>query len=122
VTYHVTTKVRSSEVAGNPTVADSFFFVKPPEWGSSQRRAPGEIQGKLSTCCRPMNGYEQILTEYNNLIDEIIAQADLIEATYDVKSEQIKIKSGARKELFNLTIAIETLKATTIVLRRARRS
>lgn len=119
VNYTVTTKVRSSEAAGNPTVADSFFFVKPPEWGSSQRRAPGDIQAKLSDLLVAMNGYEQILTEYNNLINEIIAQADLIEATYDVKSEQIKIKSGARKELFNLTIAIETLKATTIVLRRA---
>lgn len=118
VTYHVTTSVRSSDAAGNPTVADSFFFVKPPEWGSSQRRAPGELQGKLSELLVAMNAYEQILAEYNNLVDDIIAQADLIEATFDVKSEQIKIKSGARKELFNLTVAIEVLKGVQVVLRR----
>jgi hypothetical protein len=118
VTYHVTTSVRSSEAAGNPTVADSFFFVKPAEWGSSQRRAPGELQGKLSDLMTAMNAYEQILTEYNSVVDEIIAQADLIEATYDVRAEQITIRSGARAELMNLTISIETLKATQIVLRR----
>ncbi len=118
VTYHVTTRVRSDQAAGNPTVADSFFFVKPPEWGSSQRRAPGDLQGRLSDLLVAMNAYEQGLTEYNNLIDDIIDQADLIETTFGVKKEQIKIKSGARKELFNLTVAIQVLKGIQVVAQR----
>ena len=110
---------RSNATAGAPDVADSFFLVKPPEWGSAQRRAPGNLQGKLSDLLLAMNSYEQALTEYDNLISDIQASIDLLETQYDVKSEQIKIKNGARQELQTLTALVETFKATNILVRRA---
>ncbi len=119
VDYHVATPIRTRSTANGPDIADSFFLVKPAEWGDSQRRAPGELQNRLSDLLITMNSYRQVLTEYNNLIDDIEDQADLLEATYDVKTEQINIMNGARKELSVLTGVIETLKATKVALNSA---
>ncbi len=104
---------------GAPDVADSFFLVKPAEWGSSTRRAPGNLQGKLSDLMIAMNAYESVLTEYNNLISDIEAAIDLLETQYDVKAEQINIMNGARGELQALTAMVEIFKSTNIALRRA---
>ncbi len=110
---------RTTATAGAPDVADSFFLVKPPEWGNSQRRAPGNLQGKLSDLMIAMNGYEQVLKGYDNLIADIQESIDLLETQYDVKAEQIDIMNGARGELFTLTALVETFKATNILVRRA---
>ena len=110
---------RSNTTAGAPDVADSFFLVKPPEWGNSQRRAPGSLQGKLSELLLAMNSYEQALKEYDNLIADIQDSIDLLETQYDVKAEQIEIKNDARGELQALTAMVEIFRNTNIALRRA---
>ncbi|MBP9143728.1 MAG: hypothetical protein KBI44_04515 [Thermoanaerobaculia bacterium] len=109
---------RSNATAGAPDVADSFFLVKPPDWGSSQRRAPGNLQGKLSDLLLAMNSYQQAIGEYDNLIADIQDAIDLLETQYDVKAEEINIKNGARGELQALTALVETFKSANIVLRR----
>ncbi|MGE0639851.1 MAG: hypothetical protein AB7P46_06180 [Thermoanaerobaculia bacterium] len=121
VTYNVVT-TRRTATAGASDVADSFFFVKPASWGNSQRRAPGNLQGTLSDLMLAMNSYEQLLTEYNNLLADIDAAVDLLETQYDVKAEQIRIMNGARTELGVLTGIIETLKAGSVVLKRVAES
>lgn len=118
VDYHVVTTVRTAASAGAPDVADSFFLVKPSEWGDSQRRAPGELQGRLSALLTAMNSYEQILTEYNNLMKDIDDAVDLLETQYNVKASDISILNGARQELSLLTGFIETIRAINIALRR----
>ncbi len=117
VTYHVVT-TRRAATAGATDTSDSFFLIKPAEWGNSQRRAPGNLQGKLSDLMLAMNSYEQILTEYNNLLQDIQDAADLLETQYNVKADQIGIMNGARQELQTLTALVETIKGINIVLRR----
>lgn len=117
VTYHVV-DTRRTNTAGGPDVADSFFLVKPSSWGDSQRRAPGDLQGRLSALMVAMNSYEQILSEYNNYIREVEDAADLLETQYNVKKSKIRIMNGARQELSLLTGFIEAIKASNIVLRR----
>ena len=119
VSFSYAVPTRSNATAGAPDVADSFFLVKPPEWGNSQRRAPGNLQGKLSELLLAMNSYQQTLTEYDNLIADIQASIDLLETQYDVKAEQIEIMNGARGELQALTAMVEIFRNTNIALRRA---
>jgi hypothetical protein len=121
VTYNVVT-TRRTATAGASDTSDSFFFVKPAEWGNSQRRAPGNLQGKLSDLMLAMNSYEQILSEYNNLLKDIEASVDLLETLYDVKAEQIEIMNEARGELQRLTAFIQIFKNTNVVLRRVAES
>lgn len=118
VQYHTVAARRTRDTASGPDVADSFFLVKPAEWGDSQRRAPGELQNKLSDLLIAMNSYEQILVEYNNLIRDIEDQVDLLKATYDIGEEKIRIMRGAREELYGLTVAIGVLKGAQVALRR----
>ena len=118
VSFSYAVPTRSSATAGAPDVADSFFLVKPPEWGSSQRRAPGNLQGKLSDLLLAMNSYQQALSEYDNLIADIQDAIDLLETQYDVKAEQINIMNGARSELQTLTALVETTKALSVALKR----
>ena len=118
VSFSYTVPTRTSATAGAPDVADSFFLVKPPGWGNSQRRAPGNLQGKLSDLLLAMNAYKQVLTEYDNLIADIQASIDLLETQYDVKAEQIKIMNGARQELQTLTALVETFKGINVGLKR----
>ncbi len=118
VSFSYAVPTRSSATAGAPDVADSFFLVKPPEWGSSQRRAPGNLQGKLSDLLLAMNSYQQILSEYDNLIADIQDSIDLLETQYDVKAEQISIMNGARGELQTLTALAETIKGIGTALKR----
>lgn len=117
VDYHTPVTTRTA-TAGGPDTADSFFLVKPASWGDSQRRAPGDLQGKLSALMTAMNSYQQILTEYNNFVSDVEDAADLLETQYDVKSDEIAILNGARQELSLLTGFIETIRAANIVLRR----
>lgn len=118
VSFSYAVPTRSGATAGAPDVADSFFLVKPPEWGSSQRRAPGNLQGKLSDLLLAMNSYQQVLTEYDNLIADIQDAIDLLETQYGVKKAQIKIMNGARSELQTLTALVETTKAISVGLKR----
>jgi hypothetical protein len=118
VTFNYTVPNRTA-TAGSPAVADSFFLVKPPEWGDSQRRAPGNLQGKLSDLLIAMNGYEQTLKEYDNHIADIQDAIDLLETQYDVKAEEIEIRNDARAELQALTAMVEVFKGINIGLRRA---
>jgi hypothetical protein len=117
VTMNVVT-TRRTATAGASDTADSFFFVKPAEWGSSQRRASGTLQEKLSELMLAMNSYEQILAEYNNFLKDIEDERDLLRTLYNVKAEQIKIMNEARGELQTLTALIETIKSATIVIRQ----
>lgn len=119
VSFSYAVPTRSSTTAGAPDVADSFLLVKPPEWGNSQRRAPGNLQGKLSDLLLAMNGYNQTLKEYDNLIADIQDSIDLLETQYDVKAEQIKVMNGARGELQALTALVETTKGISTALKRA---
>ncbi len=117
VDYHVTTR-RRTDSADMDVTADAFFLIKPESFENSNRRAPGELQDRLSDLLVALNDYEQILEEYDNLIDSIESQADFLETQYDVSKKKIKILSSQRGEIYDFNVTIGVMKATQLALNR----
>jgi hypothetical protein len=117
VGYSVATNFRVSTSGGTDT-SDSFFLVKPGSFANSSRRATGELQDRLSDLLVAMNGYRKVLTEYNNLIDDIKDARDLLKTQYDVEADKIEIKNQTANTLRDLNVAIGVFDGTITVLRR----
>ena len=59
--------------------ADSRFgIIKPPNW-LGQRKAPGEIQLARSDLLQLRGRFEMALLEYDNLVEQIEDQAELLQ-------------------------------------------
>ncbi|MDX1570480.1 MAG: hypothetical protein R3200_08345 [Xanthomonadales bacterium] len=102
--------VQDSELSG-------FSFVKPPEW-TSQRRAPGKLQEILSELFSARIAMQRAFREYENLRRDVTDQIDTIQATFDIRQEQIQIANETRKELNQLTITSQVFQNTAIAVRR----
>jgi len=72
------------------TDADPLGCVRPDaSWGS--RRAPGEIQLAKSALLQERARFQEGLVKYNNLIDTIEDQADLLKAQHNLDAEEINV-------------------------------
>ncbi|MEM7706458.1 MAG: hypothetical protein AAF358_12935 [Pseudomonadota bacterium] len=94
-----------------------FAFTKPPEW-TGQRRAPGRLQDALNKLFESRVALDRGLREYENLRRDVADQIDTIEATFDIRREQISIANSERQELRDLTIAAEVLSNAAIAARQ----
>jgi hypothetical protein len=95
-----------------------FWFTKPEDWQGS-RRAPGELQQILQQMLQARISLQQAVLEYDALRDSIESEIETLRAVFDVTEDNLNIKIGHRNELRNLTIAVETMKATATVAKRA---
>jgi hypothetical protein len=76
VTYHI--------------AKDGFGMIKPGNWKGS-RKAPGEIQQARSDLILTKARFDKTLIEYNNLIDRIEDEAQIIQLQSQVNAAQINI-------------------------------
>jgi len=74
-----------------------FGLVKPPSWTGSSRRAPGELQMARSDLIQARIRFEGLLTTYNNLLDQIEDQAELLEAQHGLNRKEIRILNREKK-------------------------
>lgn len=70
---------------------DGYALVKPADWGS--REAPGELQRGLSDLLLARLRIERGLTEYDNLLSQIEAQAQLLRAQFNLDAQEIQIRN-----------------------------
>jgi hypothetical protein len=80
-----------------PYTASDFGFVPPSSWG--QRRAPGEIQLALSDLVQSEARMKQALLNYNNLLEKIDDQVELLEARYGLRAETLNIRDAAKLKI-----------------------
>ncbi len=95
-----------------------FMLTKNPAW-TGTRRAPGKLQNVLADMAQARIDLQRAAREYDNLTQDILDQIDTIQATFDIRDEQINIANGVRKELAQLKITEEVFKNAAIVARRA---
>jgi len=69
---------------------NGYGLVKPGAWSGS-RRAPGEIQVALSDLFQNRARFEKALREYEAHIGDIRGAVDLLEARYNLKSDEISL-------------------------------
>lgn len=94
-----------------------FWFTKPEDW-TGERRAPGKLQQILQQMLQARIALKQALLEYDKLRQEIEAEIDTLQATFDITEDNLNIAIGQRQELLNLTIAVEMMRNSAIVARR----
>jgi len=75
-----------------PYSPSDYGFTAPNSWGS--RRAPGEIQLALSEFVQNQARFKQALLNYDNLIEQIDDQIELLQVRYDVEADRIGIKNN----------------------------
>ena len=83
-----------------------YGLIKPEEW-SGRRKAPGEIQIARSDMLQTRGRFEKVLTEYENLINQIEGQAALIEAQMGVNAQEINILNETMNTQRSLNEAIK---------------
>jgi len=95
-----------------------FWFTKKEGW-TGDRRAPGQLQQILQQKLQARIALRKAVVNYDRLRREIEAKIDELRVTFAVAEENLNLQISQRKELKNLTIAVETMKATAVVARRA---
>lgn len=86
-----------------------FGLVKPASW-TGQRRAPGEIQMARSDLLQTRARFEKLLLEYENLIQNIEDQSDLLQAVYNINNNEIEILNAGKAEVESLNERIAKAK------------
>ncbi|MFH0909409.1 MAG: ELWxxDGT repeat protein [bacterium] len=69
---------------------NGFGLVKPYNW-TGQRRAPGEIQMAHSDLIQGNARFQRALKEYDNLLNQIEDQAEILAAQYALNADEIRI-------------------------------
>jgi hypothetical protein len=99
------------------TSANTLGLIKPPQW-TGQRRATGEVQDRLSDFFVALNSYNQILKEYDNLVEEIKGAVDDLEVNHQIRSSQIKVEHAADELVQRGNEVLAIMEGTKIVLQR----
>ena len=71
--------------------------IKPEHW-TGKRKAPGAIQNARSNLLQALARFQQGIQEYRALINQIRAQGELLETTYDVNAREIEILNESKTE------------------------
>ena len=69
---------------------DGLQFVKPASW-TQPRVSPGTIQQALGNLLQAHQKFDTALLQYDDLLNQIQDQADLLESQYGVNASQINI-------------------------------
>jgi hypothetical protein len=100
-----------------PLTANDWAFVAPTGWGN--RRAPGEIQNALSDLLQNQARLRRCLVQHDNAIKDIVNQAKLIEARYDLREDEQLISRNRKATIGSLAASIV---AETVAAKALRRS
>ncbi|MBX3744105.1 MAG: hypothetical protein KF833_02245 [Verrucomicrobiae bacterium] len=115
--YDVDTVETSVLEVRYPQVAGAYTFAAPASWG--QRRAPGELQEALAAIVQEQARFKVALQDYDGVIRDIEDAVDLLEAQKDVNRHQIEVLGSKLAVITTMNLAIATLQATQIGLKRA---
>jgi len=98
--------------------SDGFGIVKPGTWTKS-RRAPGEIQLAQKDLLQARGRFQRALSEYDILIDQIERQAQLLEAQYNLSSNELMVLNRTLQSQQSLNSQILALRGLQSALRQA---
>jgi hypothetical protein len=101
-----------------PYSAADYGFTAPASWG--QRRAPGEIQLALSDLLQSEARFKQAHLNYDNLIQKIDAQLDLLQARYALERDKIYIENRATQKKVALSLTQGAAKLVGRILGESR--
>lgn len=99
-----------------PTLS-SFSNIKPPTW-TGVRPAAGKVQEALDEIMNTQVAMHRALADYEKLRQDVTCAADGIKAIFNLRNEALRIKNSERRELNQLTAAVQAMNTTAIVLRR----
>lgn len=111
------TSVDVKYVTWEMPVISAFAQIKPPTW-QGVRPAAGRVQQALDEILNAQIAARQALANYEKLRTEIESTADGIEALFNIKRENLRIKNAERMELAQLTTTVEAMKVTATTLKR----
>ncbi len=94
-----------------------FAFAKPNSW-TGTRRTTGTLQIAYGAIMQGRIALRRALVDYDNLRQEIEAQIDTMNDTFNIKEANIDIANQERRTLQDLTISTEVFKNAAIVARR----
>jgi hypothetical protein len=100
-----------------PFTASDYGFVAPTTWG--QRRAPGELQQTLSALVQSQARLQQARINYDNLLQQIEDNVDLLEARYNVQRNIVKIRDTETAQTIGLTAGILAAKTVSKTLKKS---
>ncbi len=88
-----------------PLSDQGWSFTAPASWGT--RRAPGEIQSAISELLQAQANFQQALSEYDNLLQDIQDKAGLLKAQYNVNTEEIEVLTKQKTDVVNCNKTIK---------------
>ena len=75
-----------------------FGIVKPAAFADSRRRAPGTIQMALSTILQDKLALDKAEVEYDNLLEEIEDQVELMNNEFNLFDQEITVLTKAKSQ------------------------
>ncbi len=90
--------------------------IMPGGW--TVRPAAGKVQEALNEVLNAQIALRKALEEYKALEGDLNATITTLRATFNIRDDQLQIVNSERKELQQLTIAMETLRASAMVIER----
>jgi len=111
-------KLEGKVVTFNVATDSRFGIIKPEEW-SSRRKTQGEIQFARSELLQSRGRFEKALLEYDNLVEYIESQADLIEVQYGVNRDEIRLLNESLEEQKHLNNQISDSRSHQLHFRTA---
>ena len=96
---------------------DGKWMVKPASW-SAVRRAPGDIQNRLSDLLLAQANLELGMKGYDQILNQVQRIKQLLEAQYNQNLQQITIATATKTNLVALNDSIEFHNRNQLALRR----
>ena len=96
---------------------DGRWMVKPSGW-TGVRRAPGEIQNRISDLILAQANLEMGLEGYNQILNQVGRIRQLLEAQYNQNLQEIQILTANKTNLVALNDSIEYHNKNQLALRR----
>lgn len=93
------------------------WMTKDPSW-TGTRRAPGRLQQALQQMFEARISLKQAMLEYEKLRQDVNAQMQTLQATFDISTDNLAILNDQRRELRSLTAASKSMEAASTVAKR----
>ncbi|MBN2591389.1 MAG: hypothetical protein JXA96_16105 [Sedimentisphaerales bacterium] len=85
---------------------DGYGIIKPREW-TSKRSSPGEIQFSRSDLLQSLMRFEKGMVDYDNMLNQIEDQSELLQAQYNLNDQEIAILNRVQNTQISLNDAIK---------------
>lgn len=99
---------------------EGYEMVKPAGW--NQRPVPGEVQRALSDLIQTRLRFERGLTDYDNLVSQIVDQSELLTAQCNLNAYEINVLNESKGEQQKLNLQIEIMRGVELGLRSSGRA